>query len=454
MSPTPSAIGCETGGGRRETVFRDRRDAGERLAERLLHEDLQRPLVLALPRGGVPVGDVVAAALDAPLEPFVARKLGAPGHPEFGIGAIAEGDDEVVVSEAASRLGLSSEDMARQADEERAELERRVRTYRGDRPLLPVNDRDVVLVDDGLATGVTAEAALGALRRRGPRRLILAVPVCAADTAGRLAEMADSVVCLSRPADFGAVGAWYDTFDQTTDEEVLEILGRYAAGSADEPAELARRTVEIEVPEGGAVLGDLAVPEQAAGAVVFAHGSGSGRASPRNRKVASSFQERGFATLLVDLLTADEAQLDAETGDLRFDIEHLAGRLEQATSWLARQPSTADLRLGYFGASTGAAAALVAASRSTVSIGAVVSRGGRPDLAGPALSEVTAPTLLVVGGADPTVLELNERSLPQLAGECRLEIVPGATHLFEEPGALDEVARLAGDWFTRWLRPS
>jgi putative phosphoribosyl transferase len=221
--------------------------------------------------------------------------------------------------------------------------------------------------------------------------------------------------------------------------------------SSEQVLERVERLVEIPI-DGASLEADLALPESARGVVVFAHGSGSGRASPRNQEVASSFRERGLATLLVDLLTADEQRADAETGHLRFDIEHLAGRLELATRWLVEESSAAGLPLGFFGASTGAAAALVAASRSSEPIGALVSRGGRPDLAGAALTEVTAPTLLVVGGADHTVLELNERSLTRLAGECRLEVVPGATHLFEEPGALDEVARLAGDWFARWLQ--
>jgi putative phosphoribosyl transferase len=435
-------------------MFRDRWDAGERLAERLSREDLDNPVVLALPRGGVPVADVVASTLEAPLYPFVARKLGAPGHAEFGIGAIAEGSEDVVVSAAAARLGLSTEDMAQLAEQERPELERRVRAYRGDRPLPPLEDRDVVLVDDGLATGVTAEASLRALRRHNPRRLVLAVPVSAPDTAQRFGELADNVVCLATPEDFAAVGEWYDDFGQTTDDEVLEILGRHADQTADAPGRTVRRTVRIVVPGEGTVLGDLSVPEQPAGAVLFAHGSGSGRGSPRNREVASAFQERGFATLLVDLLTEEEQRHDTETGQLRFDIELLAGRLRLATHWLVEEPSVTGLPLGYFGASTGAAAALVAAARSPLPVGAVVSRGGRPDLADAALAEVTAPTLLIVGGRDRTVLELNEQALPRLAGEHRLEVVPGATHLFEEPGALDEVAQLAGDWFTRWLQPA
>jgi dienelactone hydrolase len=187
------------------------------------------------------------------------------------------------------------------------------------------------------------------------------------------------------------------------------------------------------------------------GVVVFAHGSGSSRFSSRNRFVASVLEQAGLATLLMDLLTRDEEVVDQLTAHLRFDIELLAERLVAATDWLAEQDDTTDLPIGYFGASTGAAAALVAAAERPEVVRAIVSRGGRPDLAGPALSRVRAPTLLIVGSRDELVIELNRAALNELRGEKRLEIVPGATHLFEEPGTLEAVARLARDWFVRYL---
>jgi len=202
-----------------------------------------------------------------------------------------------------------------------------------------------------------------------------------------------------------------------------------------------------------AVDGDLAVPAGATGVVVFAHGSGSSRRSPRNRAVAADLRRRGLGTLLMDLLTADEEAADARQGHLRFDIGFLAGRLGEAVTWLHDQPETEGLPIGYFGASTGAAAALVAAARRPEGIAAVVSRGGRPDLAGDELAKVRAPTLLIVGGRDDVVLRLNRAAARQFPAEPRLEIVPGATHLFEEPGALDEVMRLAGEWFERHMPP-
>ena len=208
----------------------------------------------------------------------------------------------------------------------------------------------------------------------------------------------------------------------------------------------------VHVPAGAITLdGNLGVPAGARGVVLFAHGSGSSRHSPRNRYVAGVLREAGLATLLMDLLTADEEAIDLQTQRLRFDISLLADRLVGATDWLAQNPDTGDLTIGYFGASTGAAAALVAAAQRPDAVGAIVSRGGRPDLAGAALARVRAPTLLIVGGNDIPVIGMNQEAMAQLHVENQLEIVPGATHLFEEPGALDEVARLAQEWFERYL---
>jgi putative phosphoribosyl transferase len=206
----------------------------------------------------------------------------------------------------------------------------------------------------------------------------------------------------------------------------------------------------VRVAAGSVMLdGDLSLPDPASGVVLFAHGSGSSRHSPRNRYVARVLQEAGLGTLLIDLLTPAEEAVDMRTAHLRFDIGLLAARLTSATEWLAQQPDTAMRTIGYFGASTGGGAALVAAAARPRGVAAVVSRGGRPDLAGDALPQVQAPTLLIVGSNDEPVIELNEDALAQLRCEKRLEIVPGATHLFEEPGALERVADLARDWLTR-----
>ena len=211
----------------------------------------------------------------------------------------------------------------------------------------------------------------------------------------------------------------------------------------DRPVRVQTGTAELQ--------GDLRIPPGARGIVVFAHGSGSGRHSPRNRFVADVLVNGGLGTLLIDLLTRDEETIDLQTAELRFDIRLLAERLGSVTDWLSGEPSAATLSVGCFGASTGAAAALIAASDRPERVRAIVSRGGRPDLAGPVLPRVRQPTLLIVGGDDDVVIELNRQALRELSGIKQMMIVPGATHLFEEPGALEQVAALASEWFLRYL---
>jgi dienelactone hydrolase len=220
----------------------------------------------------------------------------------------------------------------------------------------------------------------------------------------------------------------------------------------DKPGDASLDEHPVRIPAGAVtLLGDLARPDDCRGIVLFAHGSGSSRHSPRNRYVAGVLREAGLATLLMDLLTMDEEAVDTRTGHLRFDIALLAGRLAAVTDWVASEPTTGGLVTGYFGASTGAGAALVAAAERPNLVRAIVSRGGRPDLAGAALGRVKAPTLLIVGGRDVPVIGMNRDAMAQMRAEVALEIVPGATHLFEEPGTLEAVARLARGWFTRHL---
>jgi len=216
--------------------------------------------------------------------------------------------------------------------------------------------------------------------------------------------------------------------------------------------ERVREEKQVQVNTGQVTLeGNLTIPPKATGIVLFAHGSGSSRFSPRNQFVADVLVKGGLATLLFDLLTSEEEEIDQWTRELRFDINLLAGRLVGATDWLLQNEDTRDLNIGYFGSSTGAAAALIAATQKTDDIDAIVSRGGRPDLAGPALPKVQAPTLLIVGGNDFPVIELNQQAMHQMRTKNRLEIVPGASHLFEEPGTLEEAARLAREWFQHYL---
>jgi putative phosphoribosyl transferase len=216
------------------------------------------------------------------------------------------------------------------------------------------------------------------------------------------------------------------------------------------PTDQSAQAVQVLV-SGAQLAGDLVVPSGARGVVLFAHGSGSSRHSPRNQQVATGLHDAGLGTLLMDLLTEDEERIDAQTRELRFDIPLLAGRLTDAADWLETSEAAAGLPLATFGASTGAAAALITAAERPDRVRAVISRGGRPDLAGEALGRVRAPTLLIVGGADPQVLELNREAAARIAGENEVSVVPGASHLFPEPGALEQVIGRSVDWLARWL---
>ncbi|MBN1530972.1 MAG: phosphoribosyltransferase [Thermoleophilaceae bacterium] len=438
--------------------FLDRRDAGRRLAAALEHLRPEQPVVIGLPRGGVPVAYEVAAALGAPIDVLVVRKLGAPVHREFGVGAIAEQDVVLVDRQSLAQLGMTPAELAPVLEEERHELSRRVREYRADRVPVPVQGRTVIVVDDGVATGNTAVAAAEALRRRGAARVVLGVPVGPPGVGARLSPSFDEVICAESPEDFFAVGAYYEHFDQTSDAEVERLLraGADGGGAADTPGAPPRQNGgldtrridrrELAIHAAGTLLrADLRVPPRPAGLVLFAHGSGSSRLSPRNVQVAAALGAAGLATLLLDLLDEREA---AERSNV-FDIPLLGGRLVAATR--AGRAELPGLPIGYFGASTGAAAALTAAAALGDEISAVVSRGGRPDLAAEHLAAVHAPTLLIVGGDDWNVLALNEEAGESLRCPHELAIVPHAGHLFEEPGALDRVAELATGWFMRYL---
>jgi predicted phosphoribosyltransferase/dienelactone hydrolase len=422
--------------------LRDRRDAGRQLADLLAPLREERPVLLALPRGGVPVAHEVARALGAPLDVLVVRKLGAPRQRELGVGAIGEGGVRVLSTDIIAATGTTDEQLAVIEARERVELDRRARAYRGARPMLPIEGRTVVIVDDGIATGGTARAAIAVARAHGAARVVVATPVAPPDTVALLAKEADEVVTLATPAGFAAIGEWYDDFSQTTDDEVVELL--------DAAFDRGTRREEVDVVRVGplTLAGTLTVPPVAVGVVVFAHGSGSSRHSPRNRYVAERLVQAGLGTLLLDLLTPDEELEHAQV----FDVGLLAARLRAACAWVRADPEAGTLPLGVFGASTGAAAALACAAADPT-IAAVVSRGGRPDLAGPLLADVKAPTLLIVGGDDTVVLDLNQRAAARLQCEHRVEIVPGATHLFEEPGTLEQAAALAAAWFTRVMAP-
>ncbi|MBT2513187.1 phosphoribosyltransferase family protein [Arthrobacter sp. ISL-30] len=444
-------------------IFEDRPDAGRQLGLRLAYLRGQDSVVLGLPRGGVPVAFQVAAALDAPLDVIVVRKLGVPLQPELAMGAIGEEGAYVLDEAVLSAAKVKQEELRAVERRERAVLDERVARLRAGRRRIDLKGRIAIIVDDGIATGSTARVACTIARKLGAARVILAVPVASAEVIASLAE-ADDVMCLATPRKLVAIGYHYHDFSPVPDDDVLRLLNTAAkrlneASSAvpDPGLEEAEPGLEeaepgldedVQIPFEEVLLeGRLYLPRPAAGIVVFAHGSGSGRHSPRNQFVAAVLQEAGLGTLLLDLLSPREELNRANV----FNVELLARRLRAATDWLAGRPAVASSGVGYFGASTGAGAALWAAAEQGDHIGAVVSRGGRPDLAEEKLALVRAPTLLIVGSADHRVLELNRQAKAFLKCHNRLELVEGATHLFEEPGTLEEVSILARDWFVRYL---
>lgn len=429
--------------------FADRFDAGLRLAGALQNYAGTDAVVVGLARGGVEVGAAVATALGLSLRVLVVRKVGAPNNPELAVGAVSETGLHWIDQSLKKATGASKRYLEATVASQATQAKQQQLAYGENDLHEALRGRVAILVDDGIATGATALVAIRSVRAFGASRVVLATPVASAQATSALRRYADDVIVLVTPEPFRAVGLHYDRFDQLDDETVLRRLGEARARtSVGGTARQRIDEVSVEVStESGILPAILSVPVQAIGLVVFAHGSGSGRLSPRNGAVARILSNAGIATLLADLLTEEEA------ADRRkvFDIELLAGRLLACIEYARHNTWTSQLPVGLFGASTGAAVALVAATEPSAGIRAVVSRGGRTDLAAGALEEVRCPTLLLVGGADKAVIALNRHAFDRLLGETSLVVIPDASHLFEEAGTLEEVARISTDWFVKYL---
>jgi putative phosphoribosyl transferase len=413
--------------------FHNREHAADELANRLGDLKSQMPLILGIPRGAMKMAKIISERLAGDLDLLLVHKVGHPAHPEFGIASVTE-EGDIYSGERFGQMGLSESDLRRLADEEIRKLREKREMYTpGRRAIDPVR-RTCVIVDDGIATGVTMLAAVRSLKAKGAGRVIVAAPVASKEAVRNLEKEGADVRAVFVPEVFYAVGLFYHEFDQVSDEEVIDIMGGEDREVVIEESDLTLRA-RLDVPLG------------AKGLVIFAHGSGSGRQSPRNQYVASVLNEHGIATLLADLLSEEEALLRRNI----FDIHLLAERVLLLNRWARGHERLSALDIGYFGASTGAGAALEAAAREPEEVVAVVSRGGRPDLAGEFLPRVEAPTLLIVGSRDGPVIDMNREAQDMIPGEKRLEIVEGAGHLFEEPGTLEEVAELAARWFVRHM---
>lgn len=420
-------------------MFADRVAAGLQLGIALRSMDLDDAVVLGLPRGGVPVAAAAARILDLPLDVIVVRKIGAPGQPELAVGAVGEDGAVVLNDDVVSWSRISDEELERAALRERAVLDERLRRIRAVRPREELRGRTAILVDDGIATGATMRAAVEVARQHGAQRVVVAAPVAPPDVVAVFAGLADAVCVLEQPENFVAVGSWYNRFDQVSDEEVLRLLSRARSGAA-------REAIMIDC-DGDLLAADLCVPADALGVVVFVHGSGSSRHSPRNCWVAGFLARGGIATLLMDLETAAERGHGDGSADGGDDLDTAIARVGAAVSWLASDPRTQRLPVGLCGASTGAAVAVGTAAAHPERIAAVVSRGGRIDLARGFLTRLEAPTLCIVGALDDAVLDLNQQAMDGMHCSKRLSVIDGATHLFPEPGTLEQAAVATSAWF-------
>ncbi|MEP6493306.1 MAG: phosphoribosyltransferase family protein [bacterium] len=458
--------------------FRDRTDAGDALALSLNTFAGERGVVvLGLARGGVPVARQVAAALGASLGTLVSRKIGVPGIEDVALGAIAEGSRRAVHDAVAWYIGVPADVVDQLAVRERVEIERRVQLYRGGEPLPDLRGRTVILVDDGLATGASLRAAARSVRGKRPKRLIAAVPIATPSGAKEVRPDVDELVSIVTTEEFETVAASYGDYSPVTDDEVLALLGRPArrapssmvndissriapaSSSALDPSSEVERTVEISA-SGSVLMADLGGPRHVdgdetdgvRGLVILANGGESSRNSYRSRYIAGRLRAGGYATLRVDLLTQDEQCGDRGGADVRRDVEQIAARLSSVCDWAVDEAVHGVDNTILIGASTGAAAVFVTAARRPQQILAVVSRGGRADLAGEALSRVETPSLLIVGAADVDTLRRNNDVLRQLPNGAQLVRIPRAGNTFAEPGALGAVAEHTLKWLDRLER--
>jgi putative phosphoribosyl transferase len=419
--------------------FRDRRDAGEKLAAVLKQKAYEQPVILGIPRGGAPVAAEVASALGGTLAVIVARKLGAPGNPELAIGAITASGVTYVNDEIASVIGASHDYIEAEKQRQALEASRREVLFDGHRrPNL--KDRTVIVIDDGVATGATAIAAIRAVKAEGARHVVIAVPVGPPEMIEYLGREADEVVCLEADPGFWAVGQYYDDFSQVSDDDVRAILDAHRQPVAQDPS---RR---VNFKRGNINLVGILTTPAGAGLfplVIFVHGLGSGKDSPRNVTIAQHLVDAGIATLLFDLSGHGESSYDPHNG-----VEAYAADLQAAFTWAVAQPEVKKDAIGVAGSSLGATVAVMALNEGRVQPTTMVLRA--PPVEAEDFRRVNVPSLVLIGSLDPlrSGVEQPVLACPALT----LSVVPGASHLFEEPGTLEQALRLTVEWFVSHLQ--
>ena len=438
--------------------FVDRQDAGRQVASRLSHLRGARIVVIGIPRGGIPVAAEVARALRAPLDVCLVRKLPVPLQPGLAMGAIGEGGIRIRLDAVVRAQQVTVDQFAEAERRARAALDRMAARYRGGEQSADLRGRTVVVVDDGLATGITAQAACRVVRTRGAGRVILALPVAPRDQTSRLYAVTDELVCVRRPREFIALDRCYARFPAVTDDDVIEILEHAAKRTVTQPrdgdsvisghdyvsgASTAQPSTQTACHAGG-----LAVPQHPLGTVVALFPAGCGQDDPRIHYLLRRLQRAGLATLTVDSAAAPGCPVRRNA----FDIPGLGRRLLDATQEVRAHPRLAHRPIGYLVTGTGAAAAIWATAEPHATPAAIVAYAGRPDLAGPrALAALTVPTLLLVGAHDTAVLDLNQRARTHLRCENRLVEIPSTGHVLEHPRTLALAADLTSDWFTTHL---
>src|SRR5579875_630976 len=422
-------------------LYADRHDAGRRLGALLADRRFEDPLVVGIARGGMPVAAEVAHALGAPLDIVIVRKIGAPWNRDLAIGAVAEGDLVMVDERAVAELGLCAQEVDEAVARALEELARTIDRLREGRPRIGVRGRSVILVDDGLATGRIAQAAIRALRERGALHITLALPVGAPESVQALADSVDEALCAATPQHLRAIGDWYADFRATSDEEMLALLAGHSGAAA--------RSALISSEPGISAHGDLIVPWSAPGhgVIVFAPSGPSHAEAQLTAELAGVLERSGFGTLSLDW-----PQIDSPSrGERSEDVQITAQLMRAATDWLRSQPESARLPIGYVGGGAGAAGALVAAAQLRSALGALVALAPRLELTGGAIALLEAPTLLVVPEQDRELLAICHAAREAMQCESRIALLPGRSPLALDRRARESLAPIVTDWLARHI---